>query len=166
MWPVACHVFFLMKYLTFDLRCPVDHQKTGIQVIGNHCERELILAICRFVRFLKQKYEFPILLKIILCDSAKVTAPISKEQVVSVIWTPDSHTKVYKYPYILIAAGNYLKDRRRLGRDDALASYLDDLACRILSYQNWLKRDSLNVYAICIKARNLLYEYAETREHP
>lgn len=144
----------------------MSHQKQGIQVIGNHCNQELKLAICRFVKYLKTQYEFPVLLKIILCDSSELISPFDQDTCVSFSWVPDEPTDIYRYPYILCTTGDYLKDKEKRGRDNALAAYIHDIAKHILRYQKWLKTGSINVYAINIKATEILDQYAETREHP
>ncbi len=144
----------------------MNREKSGIQVIGNQCDREIVLSVCRFVKFLKQRYTFPILLKIHLCESPKVVAPISREMCYSCIWVPENTKEIYQYPYILCAVGDYLKERTKHGRDNALASYLFDISRQVLTYQNWLTQNSLKVYAINIKASKLVNQYAETREHP
>ena len=130
----------------------MNREKSGIQILGNQCDREIVLAVRRFVKFLKQRYTFPILLKIHLRDCLKVVAPISQETCYSCIWVPEDTEEIYQYPYILCAVGDYLEEKTKHGRDNALASYLVDIARQVLAYQNWIIKDSLNVYAINIKA--------------
>lgn len=144
----------------------MNHQKSGIQIIGNACNRELVLAVCRFVKFLKRQYDFPVLLKIIFCDSSRVLCPTDQDVCVSVLWVPEDSKMIYRYPYILCSAGDYVQDRAKLGRDNALPSYIHDIAKHILRYQNWIAKNSVNVYAVNIKATDLLNQYSETREHP
>lgn len=73
-------------------------------------------------------------------------------------------------PYIKVAVGDYQEMLRERGKDNALAAILHSIAHELSHYYQWLKKYEYNEKRMERQAKyyakELIYDYAETREHP
>lgn len=135
-----------------------------------HCDKTLdsqVKRACKeFCAWLRANYTFPLRVNIYLKDSDRIRA--SDGELVYGIWYKPYDK--YKEPYIKIAAGDFNKLLKERGRDNALASYLFDIAHELTHYFQWINSLKLKEEAEESQAerysRMIVYDYAEVKEHP
>jgi len=69
-------------------------------------------------------------------------------------------------PYIRIATGDYPQLKAKLGRDEALASFLHSLAHELVHYRQWLETNVLTERAVSVRASRIVAKYAKIVERP
>ena len=120
-----------------------------------------------YVKWLRTQYEFPMRVPIYFREK-KTVVTMRGEHVSAIFFGPyDKNVE----PYIRIAVGDYLELLERFGKDDALAMILSSVTHELSHYFQWIK----DVYGIDERkeerqaryyAREIVLDYAETREHP
>jgi hypothetical protein len=68
-------------------------------------------------------------------------------------------------PFIRIATGDYSELKRKIGRDHALAVYIDSMSHEIVHYYQWLQ-GRVSERGVAIRARGLLLKYAAEVNRP
>src|SRR6266545_3232964 len=99
-------------------------RRSGIRIRDKGANSEVRAAVVRFVRWLRMQYEFPIRVPVYLYPSARITTSHGEVGTAS-FFAPWRRTVE---PYIRIATGDYLAERKERGRDNALAAILCSLA--------------------------------------
>jgi hypothetical protein len=69
-------------------------------------------------------------------------------------------------PYIRIATGDYPALRRKRGRDNALASFLNSLSHEVIHYRQWIDTGDSTEHGVVAHASRLVDRYAATVDHP
>ena len=128
---------------------------------------EVRRALKEFVRWLRTYYVFPIRVPVYLKASETITTFTTRETASASFFAPYDKTVE---PYIRIAVGDYEALCRERGQDNALAAILHSLAHELSHYYQWLKdyewNPSKNEKQARYYAREIILDYAETREHP
>ena len=69
-------------------------------------------------------------------------------------------------PYIRVATGDYLQDKQKLGKDNALAGILGTLAHEVVHYFQWIDDEMTAEAEVIICADDILDRYADAVDHP
>jgi len=70
-------------------------------------------------------------------------------------------------PFIRIATGDYAQLKKELGRDNALAAFLQSLAHELVHYQQWVATGGTSERGGVIRqAQRIVQRYAQTTDHP
>lgn len=136
--------------------------RTGIRIIGQRGHPEVKDALIKFTKWLRNHYEFPIRVPVYLRPDRQLTN-IHGEKCSATFFAPWDQTVE---PYIRIETGDYDNDKRKSGRDNALAGYLVSLAHEVIHYHQWLKDKNIKEGGVSAKASNIVDEYALTVDHP
>ncbi len=124
--------------------------------------KEVKRACICLTRWLRREYEFPKRIDIYYDNSTSVTS-MTGEKCCSLIHLPEY---LDEEVYAIIATGDYESLLKEKGKDNALAPQLAS-TLRILSfYFQWLKDEPDDKRKAYYFAREILYDYAETRDHP
>lgn len=90
----------------------------------------------RFARWLRANYEFPIRVPVYLSPHAYLMTRHGEVAFATFFGPFGRDTE----PYIRIATGDYaVHNKKKEGRNNALASYLVALAHEVIHYQQWVK---------------------------
>lgn len=136
--------------------------RTGIRIIGHSTHPEVKDAMIQFAKWLRKNYEFPIRVPVYLRPEHELIN-MHGEKCSASFFAPWKNTIE---PYIRIATGDYEVEKRKRGKDNALASFLVSLAHEIIHYQQWLKYNELEERGVAVKASNIVDKYALTVDHP
>lgn len=136
--------------------------RSGIRIIGHRGHPEVKDALIRFSRWLRLNYDFPIRVPVYLRPELELTNMHGESCSASFFAPWDTTVE----PYIRIATGEYEAEKKRHGRDDALAGYLGSLAHEVVHYQQWVKDSNLHERGVVAKASSMVKRYALTTEHP
>lgn len=147
--------------------------------INTHCRKGIRLRFdadvnaevkrsCKeYIKWLRTQYEFPMRVPIYFREKDTVVT-LKGENVSAIFFGP--YDKDME-PYIKIAVGDYPELLKKYGKDDALAMILCSITHELSHYFQWIK----NEYGIDEKkeerqaryyAREIILDYAETRDHP
>ena len=150
------------------------HEKTrsGIRIyFDKNVDFEVRRACKEYIRWLRNYYEFPIRVPIYFKDT-KYVKNSEGEESSALFFGPNQLTMEL---YIKISVGDYedlLKDR---DKDNALAAILCSVTHELTHYfqwikyhETWLSGDKNNFFErqAVYYGREIVYDYAETREHP
>lgn len=69
-------------------------------------------------------------------------------------------------PYIRISTGEYPAEKRKYGRDSALAGYLRSLSHELVHYYQWLATGNCTERGVVVKADAMVARYALDVDHP
>lgn len=129
---------------------------------------EVHRACLEFAVWLRKNYEFPMRVPIYLKNKPFLRT-LSGEIASATFFAPYDNAVE---PYIRIAVGDYYDLLEERGKDDALATILGSMAHELSHYYQWLKNysDSWDSKKLERQAkyysREIILDYAETREHP
>ena len=116
---------------------------------------------------LREEYEFPMRVPIYFRAKKNIVSQKTGELVSATFWGPYDKTLE---PYIRIAVGDYEDLLRDSGQDNALAAILHSIAHELTHYFQWIKDlnfvDSRGEKQALYYSREIIYDYAETRDHP
>lgn len=141
--------------------------RTGVRLrFDKDVDPEVKRACKEFVSWLRTQYEFPMRVPIYF-KAAKNIVSIDGQMASAAFWGPYDKSQE---PYIRIAVGDYQELLAERGKDNALAANLGAIAHELSHYYQWIKDYNFDVEK-CERqakyyAREILYDYAETREHP
>ena len=128
--------------------------------------RDLRLSCIRFCKWLRKEYFFPIRVDIYFKKDVMIKS-VDGRMVCSACWQPDY--KEY-HPYIRIATGDFDKLVLERGRDNAVATFLQDIARMLTHYYQWLNDLDLSTKQEKTQASqcaaSVLKKYAQTHQHP
>ena len=125
-----------------------------------------------FVSFLRKEYFFPLRVVIYVKNVKKLIA-MDGDKVYGTFWSMNDDYSVE--PHIRVAAGDYNDLCKVQGKDDALAAILCSITHELTHYLQWIKYHELwlsggkNQYferQAVYYGRQIVYDYADTREHP
>ena len=140
----------------------MSRQLSGLRICGQRGHPVVRRALVRFGRWLRNEYEFPVLVRVYLSPHPYIIARDGK-RCTAAIWIPDDEND---YPYIRIATGDYEELREESNRDDALAVTIVSFAHEIIHYRQWIETDNLWERGVAVKAIGLLRKYEKTTSHP
>ena len=140
----------------------MSRQLSGLRICGHRGHPVVRRALVRFARWLRNEYEFPVLVRVYLSPHPYIIAN-DGERCVATIWIPDDEND---YPYIRIATGDYVELRKESNRDDALAATIVSLAHEVIHYRQWIETNDQWERGVFVKATGLLRKYAKTTAHP
>ena len=160
------HIWKLEKWKKhYDLSNP--RHRTGARLrFDKHVDPEVKRACKEFLNWLRKQYFFPIRVPIYVKASETLKA-MDGDRVSATCFIPyDMLTE----PYIRVAAGDYYAVRDRKGQDNALAGILRSIAHELTHYFQWVNDIELTDIGFERQAvryaRQILDEYAQTRDHP
>lgn len=144
-----------------------DAHRTGIRVrYEKNVDPEVKRAVSEFINWIKENYIFPKRLNVYLKEADRIRA-MNGENVCGTFFRPADRNRE---PYIRACAGDYKKLLAERGKDNALACMLQTIAHEISHYYQWLNDLDLTLIGEERQATNyakrIMYEYAETRDHP
>ncbi|MGI6014419.1 MAG: ImmA/IrrE family metallo-endopeptidase [Oscillospiraceae bacterium] len=144
-----------------------NNRRKGVRLrFDKDVDDEVRRASKEFVNWLRRRYDFPMRVPIYFKASRTIRS-LDGEEVSATFFGPYDKTLE---PYIRIAVGDYkdLLDER--GKDNALGAILHSVAHELSHYFQWIK-DYNFLEERCERqaryyASEILYDYAEVREHP
>ncbi len=119
-------------------------------------------ALVRFARWLRREYDFPIRVPVYLFPSEQIIT-MHGNRVSASFFAPFSRSVE---PFIRIATGDYPQLKNELGRDNALAAFLQSLAHELVHYQQWVATGRTGERGIIRQAQRIAERYALTTDHP
>ena len=129
-------------------------------------DEEVRRACKEYVYWLRTQYVFPIRVPIYL-KAAKYVITSTGEKVSAIFYEP--YDKSFE-PRIKIAVGDYQDLLEEVGKDTALAAILRSITHELSHYYQWIKECDLDMEKYERQAKyyalEIVYDYAETREHP
>lgn len=129
-------------------------------------DKEVKRASKDFVDWLAEQYEFPIRIPIYFKTCKHIISRNGEEASAAFLGPFDKREE----PYIRIAVGDYQELKGKRGQDNALASILHSIAHELTHYYQWVKNSDCDIAKMERQAqyyaREILYDYAEIREHP
>lgn len=129
-------------------------------------DTEVRRAIKEFVQWLCSEYFFPIRV-LIYIRAAKQIKAMDGELVSATCFMPYDK---YAEPYIRVSTGDYVEIKETCGKDNALAGILGSIAHELTHYFQWVNNINLTEIGVERQANKyrdyILYEYAQTRDHP
>jgi hypothetical protein len=69
-------------------------------------------------------------------------------------------------PYIRIATGDYVQQRRDRGRDNALASFIVSMSHEVIHYQQWVSTGEMHEQGVARQATAMMRRYGRTVDRP
>ena len=69
-------------------------------------------------------------------------------------------------PYIRIATGEYPSLKKEIGRDNALAAFIDSMSHEVIHYRQWIETGDIWERGVARKAVAMLRRYELTADHP
>jgi hypothetical protein len=136
--------------------------RTGLHIRGHRGHPEVRGALIRYAKWLRQNYEFPIRVPVYLLPGEFVTT-IHGSRCSASFFAPWERTVE---PYIRIATGDYPALRKSIGRDNALAGYLQSLSHEVVHYLQWTSTGEVWEKGVVRRARTMIDRYALTVDHP
>ncbi len=156
-WEKTC---WESKYCNSDIR-------TGLRLKSDKGVDAEVKRACKdFCKWLRKKYCFPVRVPVYLKSSYRIKSK-DGDTVCGTFFEPDN---ACVEPYIRIATGDYNELVEKWGKDNALASILIVIAHELTHYFQWINDVDLTENGYDRQAINysksILYEYAQTTEHP
>ena len=144
----------------------VDRRK-GIRLcFDEEVDAEVKRACKEFVCWLRKRYEFPVRVPIYFKSCKSIIARNGEIASASFFGPYDKEEE----PYIRIAVGDYQEMLSERGKDNALAANLGAIAHELSHYFQWIKDCNFDEEKMERQAKyyasEILYDYAETRDHP
>jgi hypothetical protein len=136
--------------------------RSGLRVRGARGHPVVRRAAIRFAAWLRVYYEFPARVPIYLSPHPRLVKR-DGELVSASFFAPWEPTVE---PYIRVATGDYPELRRRFGRDNALAAYLNSIAHEIVHYQQWIDSGEVWERGVISRASRIVDAYATHVRHP
>jgi hypothetical protein len=137
-------------------------KRKGIRIRGHRGDPQVRAAMVRYARWLRRQFEFPIYVPVYLLPGEFVRTMHGEECSAS-IFLPGSRKQE---PYIRVATGDYLKLKRRRGRDNALAAFLVSLSHEVLHYRQWVETGKATERRVVTNASRLVTRYAREVASP
>lgn len=136
--------------------------RTGLRIRGEKVHPEVRESSIRFAKWLRTNHSFPVRVPVYLSPRCKLKSR-SGEMVFGTFFEPyDKNVE----PYIRVATGDYLQDKQKLGKDNALAGILGTLAHEVVHYFQWIDDEMTAEAEVIICADDILDRYADAVDHP
>jgi hypothetical protein len=119
-------------------------------------------ALIRFARWLRREFEFPIRVPVYLFPSEHIVT-MHGDLVSASFFAPFNRSVE---PFIRIATGDYPQLSKELGRDNALAAFLQSLAHELVHYQQWVATGETSERGVTRRAQRIVERYSLTTDHP
>ena len=144
-----------------------NNHRSGLRVrYEKNIDSEVKRAIGECIKWLRTTYDFPKRLNLYVKESVRIKAK-NGENVCGTFFRPANRDVE---PYIKVATGDYHELLLDRGKDNALATILQTIMHEISHYFQWLNDLDLTLIGEERQATNysrkLMFEYAETRDHP
>ena len=145
--------------------------RKGIRLrFDKEVDKEVRRACKEYVCWLRTQYDFPVRVPIYLKASKYVTTS-KGEKVSAVFFGPYDKSAE---PYIKVSVGDYHDLLEMFGKDNALAAILHSITHELSHYFQWIKHheewinaaDDFFERQAKYYATEIIYDYAEVREHP
>jgi len=158
------HLWTIQRYKKFYSNTNV---RSGLRVrYDQDIPAEVKESIVRFVKWLRDNYEFPFRVNIYVKSDSSIVA-----------WDGEPVNGVFRYnddryvePYIKVATGDFNKNKEKYGRDDALATILGTIIHELTHYFQWINNTSQTdrgmEYQATLYKKWILYEYSHFTDHP
>jgi len=136
--------------------------RTGIRIRGGRGNPHVRAALVRFAKWLRQEYEFPIRVPVYLFPSKQIVT-MHGDRVSASFFAPFDRSVE---PFIRIATGDYPHLSKELGRDKALAAFLQSLAHELMHYQQWVATGETSERGVTRRAQRIVERYSLTTDNP
>lgn len=141
--------------------------RSGIRICADNDVNSEVKRACKeFIKWLRSQYYFPMRVPIYLKNTKQIKA-MSGEMVSATFFGPFDKKQE---PYIRVSVGDYEDLLIQRGKDNALAAILHSIAHELSHYFQWIKdcniTDKQRERQATYYAEQILYDYAETRDHP
>ena len=145
----------------------IESVRSGVRLkFDSEIDPEVRRSCKEFLLWLRKKYYFPIRVPIYIKATPKIKS-LDGNIAFATFFAPYDHNVE---PYIRVAAGDYCNERKNKGKDNALAGILYSIAHELTHYFQWIndvKQTEIGYERQATRySRNILNEYAETRENP
>lgn len=120
------------------------------------------VALIRYARWLRARHEFPVSVPVYLLPGHTVRTVDGQTCSASFFAPFDRSVE----PYIRIATGDYPSTKRRIGRDNALAGFLNSLSHEIVHYFQWIANGSTSERGVIARAEAMVDSYAMDVDRP
>ena len=130
------------------LDCFRTMRRTGLRLRAARGHPEVQAVVRPFVRWLRERYEFPVRVPVYLSPAPQVRTVHGDWCSASFFAPWDRRVE----PYIRLATGEYPTLRRRWGRSRAAVSHLISLAHEVLHYEQWVRGRPLSERCLPEKA--------------
>ena len=137
-------------------------RRTGLRIRGIGIHREVRAAVIKFAKWLRRENDFPIRVPVYLSDQEMITGRNGKT-CSALFFAPDDKTEE---PFIRVSTGDYLAEKRKRGRNNALAGILCSVAHEIVHYNQWCRGQDLNERGVTRKAVRMVEAYAYEVKSP
>ena len=137
-------------------------QRAGLRIRGQRGHPQVRGALIRYARWLRRELEFPIRVPAYLLRATRVRTQDGREVPASIFLPWDRSVE----PYIRIATGDYPRERRARGREDALAGFLCSLSHEVIHYRQWVETGGSWERGVAVRARMMVARYAQTTDRP
>ena len=141
--------------------------RSGLRVrYEKKVDPEVKRAIKECIAWLRSEYTFPKRVRIYVKETRRVRSMYG-DMVCGTFFRPADRNRE---PYIRVAAGDYEELLEECGKDNALAGILNTVLHELTHYFQWLNDLDLTLIGeerqATNYARNIMYDYRDTREHP
>ena len=136
--------------------------RTGLRICGSRGHPQVRAALIRYAKWLRAELEFPIRLPAYLLAGDRVVTMDGCMCSASIFLPWDRTVE----PYIRVATGDYPKERRLWGRDNALAGYLCSVSHELIHYRQWVETGESWERGVAVRARGMVDRYALTADRP
>jgi hypothetical protein len=134
----------------------------GLRICGHRGHPVVRRSVVRFAKWLRGSYDFPVRVPIYLSPNQRIVT-IHGSVVTASFFAPWEPTIE---PYIREATGDYPRELRMHGRDNALAGFLCLVAHEVVHYLQWVESGTTNERGVAVRARAMVDRYALTTDHP
>ena len=137
------------------LGCFRTMRRTGLRLRAARGRPEVQAVVRPFVRWLRERYEFPVRVPVYLSPAPQVRTVHGDWCSASFFAPWDRRVE----PYIRLATGEYPTLRRRWGRSRAAVSHLISLAHEVLHYEQWVRGRPLSERCLPERASQVVRQY-------
>src|SRR6266446_5909480 len=130
-------------------------RRTGLRLRAARGHPEVQAVVRPFVRWLRERYEFPVRVPVYLSPAPQVRTVHGDWCSASFFAPWDRRVE----PYIRLATGEYPSLKRRWGRRRAEVSHLISLAHEVLHYEQWVRGRPLSEGCLPERACQVVQQY-------
>ena len=139
----------------------VQKKRAGLRIRGARGHPVVRAALIRYAAWLRMNYEFPLRVPVYLSPCELLTTIHGTKASASFFAPWDRNEE----PYIRIATGDYPSLRKEIGRDNALAAFINSMSHEIVHYRQWLETGDMWERGVDRKAVAMLRRYELTVDH-